>query len=116
MSTLELPILQKVAEFYKLFHSYSEKFPKKDRFTLGQRCENHILILLEELIRVSKVSKPQKALLLFEVSIQLDTLKILVRLLKELKVLDLKQYTCLEEQVFEIGKMLGGWIKSTKDV
>lgn len=111
MSTLELPILQKMTEFYKLFHGYCEKFPKKDRFTIGQRCENHILVILEELIRVSKTSRDGKAHLLFEISVKLDTLKILIRLLKELKVLNLKQYACLEEQVFEIGKMLGGWIK-----
>lgn len=114
MTTGDLPILQKTYEFYKLFHQYSEKFPKKDRFTIGQRCENHILIILEELIRVSKISKEKKASLLFEISVKFDTLKVLVRLLKEIKVLDLKQYVRLEEYIFEIGKMLGGWIKFMK--
>lgn len=111
MSTLELPILQKTYEFYRLFHECCEKFPKKDRFTIGQRCETQILVILEELIRASKTLKQQKASLLFEVSIKLDTLKISIRLLKDLKILDLKKYARLEEYIFEIGKMLGGWIK-----
>ncbi|KKR05425.1 MAG: hypothetical protein UT33_C0011G0136 [Candidatus Peregrinibacteria bacterium GW2011_GWC2_39_14] len=111
MNNLDIPILQKTYELCKLFHQYSEKFPKKDRFTIGQRCENHILILLESVIYASKSAKDNKARLLFEISVKLDTLKILIRLLKEVKTIDLKQYAHLEECVFEIGKMLGGWIK-----
>ncbi len=111
-NALDLPILQKIYDFYKLFREFSEKFPKKDRFTIGQRCEEHTLILIEELIRVSKSSRAQKSQLLFDISVKLDTLKVLIRLLKDTKILDLRRYARLEEHLFEIGKMLGGWIKS----
>jgi hypothetical protein len=35
--------------------------------------------------------------------------------MKEVKTIDNKKYILLEEMVDEIGRMLGGWIKSTKE-
>lgn len=108
----DIPILQKMYELYKTFYSYSLNFPKKDRFGIGQRCEDLMLTLLQKIIRASKTSRDIKKRALYEVSIDLDTLKILIRLMKDVRVLDLKKYTVLQENLHEIGKMLGGWIKS----
>ena len=41
--------------------------------------------------------------------------QVFLRLMKEIKTIDSKKYISLEEIVDEIGRMLGGWIKSTKD-
>jgi len=109
----DIPILQKTYDLYKLFYQYSVNFPKKDKFGIGKRCEDHILDLMESLIKASKARREHKAELLYEISIKLDTLKIFVRMLKELKILDLKKYIQIQELIHEIGKMLGGWIKST---
>jgi len=46
---------------------------------------------------------------------KLNTLKILIRLLKEIKAIDIKKYVILENFCQEIGKMLGGWIKFIKN-
>lgn len=110
----DLPIIQKMYEFYRVFYQFSVNFPKKDKFTLGQRCENHIVALLEDFLLAGKSKREHKGEILFSVSVKLDTLKLLIRLLKDLKTIDLKKYVMLEEQLYEIGKMLGGWIKSLK--
>lgn len=44
-------------------------------------------------------------------SIELDMLKVFVRLAKETRCIDSKQYLEIETKIQEIGKMLGGWIK-----
>lgn len=38
----------------------------------------------------------------------------LIRLTKEVRTIDNQKYTQLEKIINEIGRMLGGWIKSTK--
>lgn len=114
MAPEEIPILRKAYELYKAFYQYSINFPKKDKFGAAQKCENAILELIEKIIRASKSAKQNKVLILYDASVKLDVLKIFVRLLKDLKILDLKKYTILQQQVHEIGKMLGGWIKSVK--
>ena len=46
---------------------------------------------------------------------KLNMLRIFLRLTKETKILDLKKCLLLQEIVDEIGRMLGGWMKSVKE-
>jgi hypothetical protein len=110
---LDIPIFQKVYELYKLLYQYVASFPKKDRYTLGQRAENSLLDFMESVILASQLSKIEKLPILQKASIRLDVLKVLIRLCKDLKVLDNKKYLILESNIQEIGRMLGGWIKAS---
>jgi len=110
---LDIPIFQKVYELYKLLYQYVASFPKKDRYTLGQRVENSLLDFMESVILASQLSKTEKLPILQKASIKLDVLKVFIRLCKDLKVLDNKKYLILKSQVQEIGRMLGGWIKAS---
>ena len=49
-SVLDIPIFHKVYDLYKLLHSYHNRIPKSERYTLWQKCENTTLALLEALI------------------------------------------------------------------
>lgn len=111
--TFDFPIFQKTYETYKLFYSYLVNFPKKDKYTLGQRCENALLDLLEAITLAGGVSKAEKLPILQRASTKLDLAKIFIRLCKDLKILDNKKYLALESSLQEIGKMLGGWIRSS---
>lgn len=41
-------------------------------------------------------------------------LRIFIRLASDTKTIDKKLYLSLQEQIDEIGRMLGGWLKSLK--
>ena len=58
--------------------------------------------------------RDQKLLHLEKAIISLDLLKILLRLAKDIQCLNNKRYIQLQESLQEIGRMLGGWIRSTK--
>ena len=45
---------------------------------------------------------------------KLDLLKLLIRLCFEIRSIDQKAYITLEEQLQEVGKMLGGWLRSIR--
>ena len=45
-------------------------------------------------------------------SVKLNLLRVFIRLMKETKAIDSKKYLELETSVDEIGRMLGGWIRS----
>lgn len=109
----DIPIFQKAYDLYKLYYQYLVNFPKKDRFTLGLRCENVILDLLEAITEASQVSRNGKLPILQNASLKLDQVKMFIRLAKDLKILDNKKYLILESHLQEIGRMLGGWIKSS---
>ncbi len=110
----EVPLFQKAYDFYKLFYLYIDHFPKKSREVLGQKIESTILELLELISQASFTDQSHKIDNLLNASIKLDFLKVLFRLAFDLKIIDQKKYILLEEKLQEMGRMLGGWIKSLK--
>jgi len=109
-----LPILHRVYELYKLFYQYSQHIPQKDRYCIGQKCEKIILDILELILETIQSPRNKKLELLNKTSIKLNILRITIRLAKDVKAIDFKKYLTLQEKINEIGKMLGGWIKSLK--
>jgi hypothetical protein len=115
MEEFNIPIFKKTYELYKTFYGYRNTVSKQDRYTLWQRCENLILDVLESILWASQLSKADKLPILEKTSLKLNFLRVFLRLCKEVKAIDNKKYTLLQEIVDEIGRMLGGWIKSTKE-
>jgi len=111
---VELPIFHKIIELYELFCQYLKFFPKRETFGIGQKCDDILLETIESIIIASQVSKKQKLPYLEKASLKLNVLKILFRIIKKLKIIDIKKYIALENHCQEIGRMLGGWIKSVK--
>ena len=108
----EAPILKHTTDLYAEFYGYWKLFPKKDQYLLGKRCEEYILHFLELILLAVGSSREQKLKLLEQASRKFEVLKILFRMAKELKLLDAKKYISLEAKIQEIGKMLGGWMRS----
>jgi len=115
MNEFDILIFKKIYNFYKIFYSYRSTVSKQDRYTIWQRCENLILDILENILFASQLSKTDKLPTLEKASLKLNFLRVFLRLMKEVKTIDNKKYILLEEIVDETGRMLGGWIKSTKE-
>ena len=113
MNDIDIPILKKTYELYSAFHEYRRTVPKADRFTVYERSENLIVDLIELLLEAGYTKGGNKLVLLDKSSVKLNTLRFFIRLMKETKVFDLKKYTTLQEKIDEIGRMLGGWIRSS---
>ena len=112
-SVLDVPIFHKMYNLYKILSEYQGGIPKVKRYTLWQLCENISLSLLVILIRTGNQKEEKKLETLYEISNNIDLLKVLMRLAKETKIISLKQYIVIQEILQEIGKMTGGWIKFT---
>lgn len=116
MEELDIPIFKKAYELTRKLYELRGTVPKHDRYALWQRCENIVLEILEGILLASQLGKSKKLEPLERVSAKLNVLRVFLRLAKDLKIMDLKKYGLIEEMVDEMGRMLGGWIKSTKDV
>ena len=114
MNDFDIPIFKKAYDLYKLFHEYRKVVPKQDRFTIFERCEHLILDLIENILQASGEQKQEKVPTLQRASLKLNMLRVFIRLMKDVKAIDAKKYVALESVVDEIGRMLGGWIRSTK--
>ena len=91
--------------------SWQIQCPKTHRHTIGTTVVNSSHATLETLYRANLARGYKRQALLSEASVQLDMLKVYIRLAKDTHALSDKQYVHLQGQLNEVGKMLGGWIK-----
>ena len=87
-----------------------DKFPRNRRFTLGERIETNILLVLELLTEAAYTAN--KRTLLQQANNKIAILRHLWRLCYELKVIAHKQYQYGSKLLVELGMQIGGWTKS----
>lgn len=114
MNDLDIPIFKKAYDTYKEFVLLRTTIPKKDRYTIWQSCETHLLEMIECIITASQLIKSTKLPALEKASLKLNMTRVFIRLMKDTKTIDLKHYVAIQANLDEIGRMLGGWIRSTK--
>lgn len=111
-SVLDVPIFHKIYDLYKLLHRLQPLIPKAEKYILWAKCENTTLALLESLIATGHQKGEARIKILYEMSNKLDLLKVLIRLAKDTRTIDNAKYLEIQTVIQEIGKMIGGWIKS----
>ncbi len=109
----DIPIVHTLYDAYVLWSEVMEKFPKPQRYTLGETCSRYLLATLELLLGAATTSNiVEKSARLKDASAKVDTAKLLVRLCKDCKCITNVQYLQVESKLIDTGKMLGGWMKS----
>jgi len=76
-----------------------DNFPKNQRFVLGQRLADRAIRVMELLIQAAWAQ--EKVRLLAETNREMETLRWLVRLAHDRKILTPKQYRAAAEGIFE---------------
>ena len=87
-----------------------ESFPKSQRFILGQRLSNHVMDVLETLVKASYAK--DKTTLLVQANEGIEMTRWVVRMASDRKLLAPKQFEFSALQLNECGRMVGGWLKS----
>lgn len=104
---------QKIMDMIEYSYVILRNFPKSEKFALCADIKQVEDILLERCIEAEK--KYTKKTTLQEMDISVAKLRSYIRLSFNLKFINLHQYEVWSGKVVEIGKMLGGWIKTVKD-
>ena len=105
-------IIQKVYDLLKTTIPFLNTLPRSQKFTLGDKIQTHLSELLELLIRAYYAPPVQKREKLNQVNITLEILRHYFRLCFDLNYIPFKKYEGFAQQLNEIGRMVGGWIKS----
>jgi len=105
-------ILQKVYELLKYTIPVLNKFPKNQKFTLGNRLQNQLSDLLELYIQAYYAPTAEKKPLLTQANVQLEIIRHYFRLAYELGLYHSLRYQDFADRLHEIGRMTGGWLKS----
>lgn len=108
-SKKDLPIFIQWMDFMKWLLLTLDNFPKKARFNYSDRIINLSLQIVEDLVE-ARYSK-NKSVTLRKINLNLEKIRILIRICFELRFLSAKAYEQASISLNETGQMLGGWIK-----
>ena len=104
------PIFVRTYDFLRWLIPVTVKFPRQQRFVLAGNLQRIALRLQEQLVAASYADAPLP--ILRQADVTLATLRLDLRLCRDLELLKFKQYAHAARMVNEIGRLLGGWIKS----
>jgi len=109
------PIFVKTYDFLVWLLGRTARFPKNERFRLARRLEESAFAFYDLLLQAGRLptgQRGEKRRLLARADLELDRLRLTVRLCQDLKLLSFSQYEHCAERLVEIGRLLGGWHKS----
>lgn len=108
----DLKIERKAMEMIEYAYTALAQYPKSEKYGLCVDIKHCMDQILELIISANK--HYYKKSTLQDLDIEVDKLRKYIRLSYNLKFLPLKKYDVWSDKVDEIGRMVGGWIESTK--
>ncbi|MBU0981680.1 four helix bundle protein [Patescibacteria group bacterium] len=109
-----LPIINKSYEVYKAIIDLNNKLEKRRKYSIGLSLETSILDCMESLVMAKNAPKTLKAGYLIKAGSKLEVSTLKLRLLLELALVNETKIFQLQSKLDEIGRMLGGWLKSVQ--
>src|SRR3989338_978085 len=109
-----LPIIHDIIELYKTWQQILHHFPSSSRHTLGFRIDTLIIQIAESLFASSFLAGDKKIPFVEESSVKLDSVKFILRLAWESKIINDKKYIALSKHLEKIGRQIGGWLKQLR--
>ncbi len=106
----ELKILQKTFDMMEYAYPALAQYPKSEKFALCTDIKRCMDTMLERIIEANK--KYYKKTTLQELDVEIEKLRAYIRLSYKLGFLPMKKYDIWSGMIDEIGRMLGGWMKS----
>lgn len=109
----KLALFQKTYDFVVWLYYLLNRLPRGHRPILGSHIHSLALSILITIIQAnSALPGAERTQMQAKISTDLDTLRILLRLVKDLKLMSIKQYVFATEKLNEIARMHKSWINS----
>jgi len=106
----KLEIYQRHYDLILYMYPIIKRMPKSERHVLSQHIRHSLLDIAKMIVEANKSRR--KLPVLYRIDVELEKLRLLIRLAKDLKFISVRRYGIMAERIDEIGRMLGGWIKS----
>ena len=105
-----VPVLESTYQFLLWLLPAVEKLPRSYKFSLGDRMTTTALNLLDGLIGAAFTRR--RGPLLAQANLDIDRLRYMFRLSVDLRLIDLRRYEHAARCLDDIGRQVGGWLKS----
>ncbi len=106
-----LKLIPKAEKYIEYMLQIIFKLPRTEKFSIGTEYKLSLYQMLENIMIISKIEKKNILGYLNKIDALLNTQRIFLRIMKNNKWIDEKKFKIAIEQIYEIGKILGGLIK-----
>lgn len=112
MSNNELIIIPKVEKYIEYILTIVIKLPRTEKFSIGTEIKTSVYNMLRNILLVSKMDNTKRLEIYNIVDAEIYYQRICIRIMYNQKWIDEKKYKHSNELLSEIGRILGGLIKS----
>ena len=102
-----LKLIPKVEMYIEYMLCAIIKLPRTEKFNIGTEYKTSMYKLISKVMMLNKINRKRTK----EILDILNTQRIYLRIMKNNKWIDEKKFKVVIEQIYEIGKILGGLIK-----
>ena len=107
-----LPVFQNVYDLNLYFFKLTRGFPKDFKYGLAQEIKSLLTELLDQIIIANNSRKKSEELQ--KAIITIERIKIKVRLLHDLKIINLKSYKYFFKRLVEVTRQIERWLAWSK--
>ena len=111
MNDNELMLIPKCEKYMQYMIEVIIKIPRTEKFNIGNEFKSVMYKMLENILYINKIELSKRLYYLNLIDAELNTQRILIRIMVKNKWIDEKKFKVSMEQLYEIGKILGGLIK-----
>lgn len=107
----ELIFIPKYVKYMEYMLQVIMKLPRVEKFNIGNEFKLVMYKMLENILYISKIEISKRLYYLNLIDAELNTQRVMIRIMTKNKWIDEKKYKVSMEMLYEIGKILGGLIK-----
>lgn len=107
----KLLLIPKTENYIKYMLQLIVKLPRTEKFSMGTQYKESMYEMLKDILIISKIENKYTMKYLNKIDANINTQRILLRIMKSEKWIDEKKFQTAMTQIYEIGKILGGLIK-----
>lgn len=108
----ELILIPKYEKYMEYMLQVILKMPRTEKFNIGNEFKCVMYKMLENILYINKLEMSKRLYYLNLIDAELNTQRIMIRIMVKNRWIDEKKYKVSMEMLYEIGKILGGLIKA----
>ncbi len=107
-----LPVYKAAYDLFQDITMLRSKMKREYKFTLGERLLNETVELIINIYKANR--SKEKIKYIADAQEHTEIIRLLLRLLKDLKEISLKRFIALNQKIEMVSKQLAGWMKYQK--
>lgn len=112
----QLILIPKVEDYIEYMLNVIVKLPRTEKFNIGNEYKLSLYKMMYNTLYLNKINRKKQTLegidLLNKIDTELNCQRIYLRIMKKQKWIDIKKFDVSMAKIYEIGKIIGGLIKT----